>query len=150
MRRLLIALCIIVAGCTSGAENQVPDASQAKVWLAHEVPIGTKRADVISFLKNHKLDGRFPMQSDFKYHVLPSMDYGCEAFRTRSGGVAECGFNGGHDGEFNYSSKRTIIVYVPTPKKGRTFTWCDLSLFIGFDQQNRVDSRKASQICTGP
>ncbi|HEY7982427.1 MAG TPA: hypothetical protein VID19_13215 [Candidatus Eremiobacteraceae bacterium] len=150
MKQLLLAVLVIAGGCSSGGGNQVPDASLAKVWLRQEVALGSRRPDVISFLKGHTLDGRFSMQSDFKYHALPSMDYGCSAFRNRSGHEVECGFNGGRDGSFSYTSRRTIIVYVSTPKKDRSFVWCDLSMFIGFDQQDRVDSRKAAQTCTGP
>lgn len=134
----LVAAVVLVVGCTHVAHNAIPDASEAKRWLVEHVQIGTTRAAAVAYLKSHKLNGTYPLHSDYRYHSVPAAV--CVSF-----GADNCTFNGGRDGLYRYNSPRTLIVEVPTPDADRKFVWCDLRLFVGFDQHGRVDSRKASQ-----
>jgi len=146
LRLAIFVLLVVVGGCADAPRRSLPEASHAKAWLIERVPIGTKKSAVISYMQSHKLDGIYALHSDNEYHALPSFDsFPCSPTRNDT-----CSFNGGYDGDFHYKSPRTIIVSVETPSASRKFIWCDVALFIGFDQRDRVDSRKASQICTGP
>jgi hypothetical protein len=116
------------------------------MWLVDRIHLGTKKSAVVAYLRSHKLNGIYALYSDYKYRSLPDIDnFPCEPL-----GNGNCEFNGGLDGDFIYKSPRTLIVGVVTPPESRKFIWCDVALFIGFDQHDRVNSRKASQICTGP
>jgi hypothetical protein len=102
----LVAL-VAITGCGDMAGRPIPDASQAKTWLVSQIPLGASKTQVIAFLKSHKFEDHYTMESDYAFHVFPEP--------------------GSSDA-----------------------VHCDLLLLIGFNERNKVTSRKASQYCTGP
>ena len=131
--------------------DSLPDASVAKAWPAYSLPVRSTRSDAIAFLKTHRLGDRYLVQSDFRYYCVSDTLRKCNSSNgTRGDCFIEDPFNGGHDGLSQMYSPRTIIGFVGTPSSERGLTWCDLTLYIGFDTRERVNLRQASQMCTGP
>lgn len=85
---------------------------------------------MITFLKTDKVARKYPFVSDFK--VEPA------EWSQAVNGV-----------NFHYVSKRTIVAHVSNPDEERNFTSCVLGIYIAFDKQGRVVSRKVMQICSG-
>jgi hypothetical protein len=153
MNKMSVALILLgsLVGCIS-SPAQLPDASVVQTWLQSALPLGSSRATTVAFLRSHKINGHYPIESNFEIRCVSDSPHEMELWDegVSDGCFFESPFNGGRNGLFHMDSPRTIIATVNTPVADRSFIWCDLTLMIGFDKRERVDLRRVSQECTGP
>jgi hypothetical protein len=141
-----------LVGCSSAHSHQLPDASVVQTWIQSTLPLGSSRSATVAFLQSHKINGQYPIESNFTIRCVSDIPHEMELSEegVDDGCFLESPFNGGRNGLFHMDSPRTIVATVSTPVADRTFVWCDLMIMIGFDKRERVDLRRVSQNCTGP